>query len=93
MKSDQVKYGFSGGCTAIVVVFILGKMYVAGAGDSRAVLYTSSSSLPLEHCAGVTSVNLDDDTTVFVRHMSHDFTPITERRRLQYLVSVVIDLN
>ena len=87
MEVDQRKYGFSGGCTVILVVFILGKMYVAGAGDSRAVLYTSSGSGQLENPGIVTTVNLSEDTKIFIRHMSHDFTPVTERRRLQYLVS------
>lgn len=30
-----------GGCTALVALFILGKIYVANAGDTRAVLYKS----------------------------------------------------
>jgi len=90
MEADQEKYSINGGCTAILAVFILGKMYVAGAGDSRSVLYVSSGSGPIENSGIVTSVNLDDDDTkVFIRHMSHDFTPVTERRRLQYLVSTI----
>lgn len=53
-----------GGCTAIIAVFIAGKMYVANAGDSRAVRCSLGKAYP----------------------MSNDFTPSTERRRLQQLV-------
>lgn len=32
---DKKRYKLAGGCTAIVSLFILGKLYVANAGDSR----------------------------------------------------------
>lgn len=35
---DRKQYRNAGGCTAVVTLFILGKMYVANAGDSRAIL-------------------------------------------------------
>ena len=35
---DKKRYKMQGGCTVLVSVFILGKLYVANAGDSRAVL-------------------------------------------------------
>lgn len=38
LRHDNPRYRNSGGCTACVVLFIDGKMYVANAGDSRAVL-------------------------------------------------------
>ena len=52
-----------GGCTAVISVFILGKMYVANAGDSRSVLCRDGAPYP----------------------MSFDFTPVSERQRLQQL--------
>ena len=54
----------TGGCTVLVSVFILGKLYVANAGDSRGCLCRSG---------GV------------AYPMSYDFTPVTERQRLQQL--------
>ncbi len=50
-----------GGCTVLVSLFILGKLYVANAGDSRGVLCRRGAAYP----------------------MSHDFTPVSERQRLQ----------
>lgn len=66
-ETDQVigeekkVYNMSGGCTVLVALFILGKLYVANAGDSRSVLCRMSRAYP----------------------MSYDFTPVTERQRLQ----------
>ncbi|XP_004457421.1 protein phosphatase 1M [Dasypus novemcinctus] len=55
--------GQAGGCTALVAVSLQGKLYVANAGDSRAIL-----------------VRQDE-----VRPLSSEFTPETERRRIQQL--------
>ncbi|CAB4057600.1 PPM1H [Lepeophtheirus salmonis] len=60
---DKLMYTMSGGCTALVALFILGKLYVANAGDSRALLCRKSEPYP----------------------MSFDFTPLSERQRLQKL--------
>lgn len=35
VENDKVQYKMIGGCTAIVSLFMLGKLYVANAGDSR----------------------------------------------------------
>ncbi|KAH7730997.1 Protein C42C1.2 [Aphelenchoides avenae] len=51
----------AGGCAAVAAVFCLGKIYVANAGDCRALLVTRRRCVPL----------------------STDFTPVTERKRLQ----------
>jgi len=58
---EKKVYHMTGGCTVLVALFILGKLYVANAGDSRAVLCRQSRAYP----------------------MSFDFTPVTERQRLQ----------
>lgn len=60
---EKKVYAMPGGCTVLLSLFILGKLYVANAGDSRGVLCRSGRSFPL----------------------SHDFTPVTERQRLQQL--------
>uniref|UniRef100_F7E0N5 Protein phosphatase, Mg2+/Mn2+ dependent 1J n=1 Tax=Ornithorhynchus anatinus TaxID=9258 RepID=F7E0N5_ORNAN len=52
-----------GGCCALVVVYLLGKLYVANAGDSRAIIIRNGDIIP----------------------MSREFTPETERQRLQLL--------
>jgi serine/threonine protein phosphatase PrpC len=46
---DKQKYKVKGGCTALVALFILGKMYIANAGDSRAVLCKNRHPLPLSN--------------------------------------------
>lgn len=35
IANDKKNYKMHGGCTALVALFILGKLYVANAGDSR----------------------------------------------------------
>jgi len=60
---EKKVFHMPGGCTVLVALFILGKLYVANAGDSRAVLTRSSRAYP----------------------MSYDFTPVSERQRLQTL--------
>lgn len=61
---DKKRYKMLGGCTVLVSLFILGKLYVANAGDSRGCLCRAG---------GV------------AYPMSFDFTPVTERQRLQQL--------
>ncbi|KAJ1360626.1 hypothetical protein KIN20_019651 [Parelaphostrongylus tenuis] len=63
IAEDKQTWKISGGCAAIAVLVLLGKLYVANAGDCRAVLVTDKGSRPL----------------------SSDFTPATERKRLQTL--------
>ncbi|XP_069861484.1 protein phosphatase 1M isoform X1 [Dipodomys merriami] len=62
--------GQVGGCTALVAVSLQGKLYVANAGDSRAIL-----------------VRKDE-----VRPLSFEFTPETERQRIQQLALVYPEL-
>lgn len=47
IAEDRMKYLAAGGCTACVALFILGKLYVANAGDSRAILCNNNSYQPL----------------------------------------------
>uniref|UniRef100_A0A4X2M1R6 Protein phosphatase, Mg2+/Mn2+ dependent 1H n=2 Tax=Vombatus ursinus TaxID=29139 RepID=A0A4X2M1R6_VOMUR len=63
IERERSTYNISGGCTALVVVCLLGKLYVANAGDSRAIIVRNGEIIP----------------------MSSEFTPETERQRLQYL--------
>ncbi|XP_075403585.1 protein phosphatase 1M isoform X2 [Tenrec ecaudatus] len=62
--------GQVGGCTALVAVSLQGKLYVANAGDSRAIL-----------------IQRDE-----VRPLSAEFTPETERQRIQQLAFVYPEL-
>ncbi|XP_037593697.1 protein phosphatase 1M isoform X3 [Cebus imitator] len=62
--------GQVGGCTALVAVSLQGKLYVANAGDSRAIL-----------------VRRDE-----IRPLSSEFTPETERQRIQQLAFVYPEL-
>ncbi|XP_059742703.1 protein phosphatase 1H isoform X2 [Bos taurus] len=63
IERERSLYNISGGCTALTVVCLLGKLYVANAGDSRAIIIRNGEIIP----------------------MSSEFTPETERQRLQYL--------
>jgi len=60
---EKKVYRMLGGCTVLLSLFILGKLYVANAGDSRGVLCRRARAYP----------------------MSYDFTPVSERQRLQTL--------
>ncbi|XP_064174991.1 protein phosphatase 1H [Anguilla rostrata] len=63
IEREKAVYSISGGCTALVVVFLLGKLYVGNAGDSRAIIIRNGEVIP----------------------MSSEFTPESERQRLQFL--------
>lgn len=63
IANDKKNYRMFGGCTVLVALFILGKLYVANAGDSRGILVKDNQ----------------------VVQMSFDFTPESERERVQYL--------
>ncbi|KAK9889099.1 hypothetical protein WA026_004372 [Henosepilachna vigintioctopunctata] len=47
IAEDRTKYLAPGGCTACVALFILGKLYVSNAGDSRAILCNNNNFQPL----------------------------------------------
>ncbi|XP_034119395.1 protein phosphatase 1H [Drosophila albomicans] len=93
---DNSRYRDAGGCTACVVLFINGKMYVANAGDSRAVLCQRRSAAPKN--PNSTAADGDgngnektekiepdpvDDTLSYATPFSFDHTPETERIRLE----------
>eukprot|EP00064_Thunnus_orientalis_P007472 superscaffoldBa00000834_g7493 len=63
IEKEKAVYNISGGCTALVVVSLLGKLFVANAGDSRAIIIRAGEVIP----------------------MSTEFTPESERQRLQFL--------
>ncbi|XP_061919266.1 protein phosphatase 1H-like isoform X2 [Entelurus aequoreus] len=63
IEKERAVNNISGGCTALVVVYLLGKIYVGNAGDSRAVIIRGGEVIP----------------------MSREFTPESERQRLQFL--------
>ncbi|XP_055841414.1 protein phosphatase 1H [Episyrphus balteatus] len=76
IAQDRDWYRDAGGCTALVSLFIYGKMFVANAGDSRAVLCQRATAKVLN------SVDKEANPTVFPVPFSFDHTPETERRRL-----------
>ncbi|KAJ6657939.1 hypothetical protein lerEdw1_001729 [Lerista edwardsae] len=63
IEQERVTRLTTGGCCALAVVYLLGKFYVANAGDSRAIVIRNGEIIP----------------------MSREFTPETERQRLQFL--------
>ncbi|GBN55230.1 Protein phosphatase 1H [Araneus ventricosus] len=46
---DKRHYTMTGGCTALVAVFMFGKLYVANAGDSRAVICRGTKTYPMSN--------------------------------------------
>uniref|UniRef100_A0A3Q3B2A3 Protein phosphatase, Mg2+/Mn2+ dependent, 1H n=1 Tax=Kryptolebias marmoratus TaxID=37003 RepID=A0A3Q3B2A3_KRYMA len=63
IEKEKASHNVSGGCTALAVVFLKGKLYVGNAGDSRAIIIRAGEVIP----------------------MSAEFTPESERQRLQFL--------
>uniref|UniRef100_A0A4W5RC34 Protein phosphatase, Mg2+/Mn2+ dependent, 1H n=1 Tax=Hucho hucho TaxID=62062 RepID=A0A4W5RC34_9TELE len=63
IERDKAVFNISGGCTALCALFLLGKLYVGNAGDSRAIIIRGGEVIP----------------------MSTEFTPESERQRLQFL--------
>lgn len=47
IEQGKHDYKMPGGCTAIVSLFILGKLYVCNAGDSRAIVYKGNQVIPM----------------------------------------------
>ncbi|CAD7091185.1 unnamed protein product [Hermetia illucens] len=98
LAEDRDKYRNAGGCTALVALFILGKMFVSNAGDSRSVLCQRMSNEVLKsHTSNISSnvPNSKDNSDsheskwedkkhmhIFPIPFSHDHTPDTERPRL-----------
>ena len=65
IRRERETYRIKGGCTAIVALFLQSKLYIANAGDCRAILITDNFSK--------------------ITPLSMDFTPETDRKRLQTL--------
>ncbi|XP_053691643.1 protein phosphatase 1H [Sabethes cyaneus] len=93
LAEDRDKYRNAGGCTALVALFILGKLFVANAGDSRGVLCKRISKQKLPNIRplsvyedgvnGETPADEEDDGyVVYAEPCSFDHTPETERPRL-----------
>ncbi|KAK2521855.1 Ppm1j [Columba livia] len=63
IERERVSQRLAGGCCALAAIYLMGKFYVANAGDSRAIIIRNGEIIP----------------------MSREFTPETERQRLQFL--------
>uniref|UniRef100_A0A8C5MBY1 Protein phosphatase, Mg2+/Mn2+ dependent 1J n=1 Tax=Leptobrachium leishanense TaxID=445787 RepID=A0A8C5MBY1_9ANUR len=63
IERERATSKIDGGCCALVAVYLMGKLYVANAGDSRAIIIRQGKPIP----------------------MSEEFTPETERQRVQFL--------
>ncbi|XP_043224176.1 uncharacterized protein LOC122382641 [Amphibalanus amphitrite] len=49
IAEDRRRYDMRGGCTALVALFLLGRLYVANAGDSRAVVCRRGRAMVASH--------------------------------------------
>ena len=84
LAEDRDKYRNAGGCTALVTLFIFGKVFVANAGDSRAILAqrVSHDLLKAQELRENQKGDPDAKYHVFPVQFSFDHTPDTERTRL-----------
>ena len=65
IRRERQTYQIKGGCTAITALFLQHKLFVANAGDCRAIILSQNHEK--------------------ITEMSMDFTPETDRKRLQTL--------
>ncbi|XP_063306790.1 protein phosphatase 1J isoform X3 [Pelobates fuscus] len=71
IETERTTHKIDGGCCALVAVHLMGKIYVANAGDSRAIIIRQGKPIP----------------------MSQEFTPETERQRVQFLARVMATIG
>lgn len=97
LAEDRSKYKNAGGCTSVVTLFILGKIYVANAGDSRAIVAQKLSKEMIRmqsdkpYSNGSANGSLDD-YQIIATPFSFDHTPDTERSRILSLGRIHPDL-
>ncbi|XP_026838385.1 protein phosphatase 1H isoform X1 [Drosophila erecta] len=83
IAQDSDRYRDAGGCTACVSLFIDGKMYVANAGDSRAVLCQRRATPERPQTNTDSGIEPDPlEASCYPVPYSADHTPETERERL-----------
>ncbi|XP_053678168.1 protein phosphatase 1H [Anopheles nili] len=83
LAKDRDKYRNAGGCTALVALFILGKLFVANAGDSRGVLCSQvRRDTPISDPKKTGSTGETDEYEAVTKLCSFDHTPDSERSRL-----------
>lgn len=49
IAADRRQYELRGGCTALAALFLLGRLYLANAGDSRALLCRRGRAMVASH--------------------------------------------
>lgn len=49
IKQQRYDFRIDGGCTALAAVFMMGKLFVANAGDCRAVIYRDGKPRPMSY--------------------------------------------
>lgn len=93
LAEDRSKYKNAGGCTSVVTLFILGKMFVANAGDSRAILAQklSKEMIRMQNDKPYQNGTGDEYQTI-ATPFSFDHTPDTERGRILSLGKIHPDL-
>lgn len=105
IEREKQIYNVTGGCTALTVVYLQGKLYVANAGDSRcenrqlkpdcqllllllfSFLFYKVLYLFFFSCICRAIIIRNNE----IISMSTEFTPESERQRLQFLVKKKIN--
>lgn len=93
LAGDRNKYRNAGGCTALVSLFINGKLFVANAGDSRAILCQrkvndSKSEKSNSNDDGNENEQNENKFEIYPTPFSFDHTPETERVRLMGIANL-----
>lgn len=98
LVQDRDIYRNAGGCTALVSLFIFGKLFVANAGDSRAIVSHRLTSKMLKENLNIVPPHLQQIPVekslenkpqyIFPVPYSHDHTPDTERTRLMSVANL-----
>ncbi len=81
---DKEKFKITGGCTALVALFICEKLFVANAGDSRWVKLIVGTYDNQEKLLNIDRAAIYVDNSELIS-MSTDFTPLNDRQRLQHV--------
>lgn len=92
LAGDRKKYRNAGGCTALVTLFIDGKMFVANAGDSRSILCqrlapepASSSSLSNTMNGSASSYGSAEDNNALAESIKNGQATAADQKTWQVL--------
>lgn len=95
IEKEKASYAISGGCCALAALHLMGKLYVANAGDSRWEKLGFIINIMCQQAFFSNSWLFFLCRAIIIRNnevipMTNEFTPESERQRLQYLVFLTL---